>query len=177
VVVRHQALDDVTGTWNTVLLWDVLEHIDDDGAALGAIARLLSPGGCLVVAVPSNPTEWRWDDDFYGHFRRYTRADLTRRLLDAHLEPVLFWDFTFPVFWALRRAYTRLKRAPPLAERSAATKASATVNAWDLPLVSRMLDRSAALWTPVYRLQFRFFREAVARGHGFFALARRPASG
>jgi len=143
VVVKKQALSDVTGSWDTILMWDVLEHIEDDAGALRIVLRLLNPGGRLLLAVPSNPREWRWDDDFYGHFRRYTVDDLSARLAGAGLAPVAFWDFTYPVFWAMRRAYTRLKRAAPVTEdKEASTKASATRNAWDLPFVSRVLDRT-----------------------------------
>jgi len=175
VTVREQALSDVTGTFNTILLWDVLEHIEDDAGALRTIERLLSPDGRLLIAVPSNPREWRWDDDFYGHHRRYTVDDLSRRLSAVGLAPEAFWDFTYPVFWAMRRAYTRLKRAAPLAaDKEALTKASAMRNAWDLPLLSRVLDRTGALWSPIYWLQFTLFRNATAKGHEFFALARKP---
>lgn len=175
IVVRKQALADVTGTWDTILLWDVLEHIEDDAGALRIIERLMNPGGRLLIAVPSNPREWRWDDDFYGHFRRYTVDDLSGRLTRAGLEPESFWDFTYPVFWAMRRAYTRVKRGvPAVGDKETSTKASATRNAWDLPWVSRVLDRTGALWSPLYWLQFRLFRNATARGHEFFALARKP---
>jgi SAM-dependent methyltransferase len=178
VVVKKQALSDVTGSWDTILMWDVLEHIEDDAGALRIVLRLLNPGGRLLLAVPSNPREWRWDDDFYGHFRRYTVDDLSARLAGAGLAPVAFWDFTYPVFWAMRRAYTRLKRAAPVTEdKEASTKASATRNAWDLPFVSRVLDRTGALWRPVYWVQFRLFRHATSKGHEFFALARRPQAG
>ena len=75
----------------------------------------------------------------------------------------------------MRRAYTRLKHAaPPPADAHAATMASATRNAWDMSFVSRLADRSAALWTPLNRLQRRWFRSATDRGHEFFALAAKP---
>jgi SAM-dependent methyltransferase len=125
VVVKQQDLGEVTGEYPCIILWDVLEHIADDLDALRAIGKRLVPGGQLLVAVPSNPREWRWDDDFYGHFRRYTVAELTRKLIDAGLEPQVFWDFTYPVFWAMRRTYTRLKPAPPISDKSVATRASA----------------------------------------------------
>jgi len=68
-----------------------------------------------------------------------------------------------------------LKReAPDSEDKEASTKASAMRNAWDVPLVSRMLDRTGALWSPIYWLQFRMFRNATAKGHEFFALARKP---
>ena len=177
VSVRKQALAQVEGRYATVVLWDVLEHIEDDRGALRTIERLLLPGGQLLLAVPSNPHEWRWDDDFYGHVRRYTVADLSEKLVAAGMQPEAFWDFTYPVFWAMRRAYTRLKRAPKMtADRDAATRASATANAWSIPLLSRLLDRSAALWRPLHGLQFRLFRDATTRGHEFFALARKTAA-
>jgi len=77
---------------------------------------------------------------------------------------------------AAARAYTRLKSPPPSppADRDAATKASAGVNAWDVPGLSRWLDRTAPLWAPVHRVTFRLFRGATGRGHEFFALARKP---
>ena len=174
VEVRQGWIDDLDGTWPTILMWDVLEHLDDDRGALAGIARRLAPGGHLLLAVPSNPREWRWDDDFYGHVRRYTVASLTERLEEAGLRAVAFEDFTFPVYWALRRAYTRLKRAAPApVDAHAATLASATHNAWDMSFVSRVAQASAPLWRPFNRLQHRLFRRMTARGHEFFALAAR----
>lgn len=174
VSVRHAALEDVEGRYRTILMWDVLEHIEDDAAALARVSRLLEPGGHLLLAVPSNPREWRWDDDFYGHVRRYTVEDLARKLRDAGLAAVAFEDFTFPMYWAMRRAYTRWKRpVAPAGDAVAATKASATRSAWTMPVVSGALDRSAALWAPANRLQHAIFRRATARGHEFFALARK----
>ncbi|HEY1326798.1 MAG TPA: class I SAM-dependent methyltransferase [Casimicrobiaceae bacterium] len=174
VAVRRQTLSETRGAFATILVWDVLEHIEDDRAALHAIADLLVPGGQVLIAVPSNPREWRWDDAFYGHFRRYTVEELAAKLADAGMQSQAFWDFTYPLFWALRRAYTRMKRPPRAFDgQEAATRASATVSAWELPLVSRVLDGSALLWRPLHPLQFRLFRHATARGHEFFALARK----
>ena len=174
ITVRQQALDHVTGSYECIIMWDVLEHMEDDRGALQLIERLLRPGGQLLIAVPSNPREWRWDDDFYGHFRRYTVADITEKLTKAGMPPQVVWDFTFPVFWLMRRMYTRIKSAAPTEpDQEASTKASATRNAWDVPVLSGLLDRTAFLWHPLHRLQFRFFRDATGRGHEFFVLARK----
>jgi SAM-dependent methyltransferase len=175
VTVRQQALEDVAGEFDCIIMWDVLEHIADDRGALRHVERLLRPGGQLLLAVPSNPREWRWDDDFYGHFRRYTETDIAAKLEEAGMPLQACWDFTFPVFWLMRRLYTGIKAAPPGdTDKDASTKASATRNAWDVPLVSGLLDRSAYLWRPVHWIQFRLFRNATARGHEFFVLARKP---
>src|SRR5215210_3389619 len=59
-----------------VTLMDVLEHLDDDAAALREIIRLTRPGGLLVLTVPA--LRWLWSDWDVGlhHRRRYHRADL-----------------------------------------------------------------------------------------------------
>ena len=176
ISVAKRSLGEVTGAFDCIIMWDVLEHMEDDRGALRMVERLLRPGGQLLLAVPSNPREWRWDDDFYGHFRRYTVVDMTEKLTQAGLAPQVFWDFTFPLFWLMRRMYTRIKSGASAApDKEASTKASSTVNAWELPLISRLLDRTAVLWYPIHRLQFRLFRNATDRGHEFFVLARKPA--
>lgn len=55
---------------------NVLEHIDDDGAALRAMRDALRPGGRLLLNVPAGPRLFGALDDAYGHWRRYTTSDL-----------------------------------------------------------------------------------------------------
>lgn len=40
-------------TFDFVLATDVIEHVDDDSAALGELARVLRPGGKVLIAVPA----------------------------------------------------------------------------------------------------------------------------
>lgn len=173
VVVETRDVLAERGRFNTILLWDVVEHVEDDVLALARVAMLLNPSGHVLISVPSNPGEWRWDDDFYGHYRRYTVEGMTAKLAAAGLTPLAFWDFTYPVFWAMRRAYTRLKPRPvemgddPVAR----TKASSTHNAWDVPMASRLLDGRLFGWQWVYRIQFAYFRKSLDRGHEMFVLA------
>ena len=69
-----------------VLALDVLEHLKDDAGALAEAARLLKPGGRLVLTVPAWPGLWSEHDVALGHHRRYRRADLVRRVRSAGLE-------------------------------------------------------------------------------------------
>lgn len=48
-----QTLDLKEGSFDLVVLWHVLEHMDEPGAVLKRIYRLLSPEGILVLAVPN----------------------------------------------------------------------------------------------------------------------------
>lgn len=96
-------------------LFDVLEHIADDVAALQRVHTLLRPGGRLVLTVPAYPFLYSADDAVAGHFRRYTRATLLRALhasgfrsefvsyLFAPLPPLIFLLRTVPSRLGLRR--------------------------------------------------------------------------
>jgi len=80
VDARRGALPDdlpVEPGWaDVVLLLDVLEHLDDDVAALRTARRALRDGGRLVVTVPAYAWLWSGHDVVLGHRRRYTRPEL-----------------------------------------------------------------------------------------------------
>jgi SAM-dependent methyltransferase len=66
---------------------NVLEHVDDDVAALTGAARLVRRGGKVVVFVPAFPVAMSKFDRELGHHRRYTRATLRAAVVAAGLEP------------------------------------------------------------------------------------------
>jgi SAM-dependent methyltransferase len=57
---------------------NVLEHIDNDVAALENIASVLPPRGSVVVLVPAFPALYGPTDENLGHYRRYGRAGLCK---------------------------------------------------------------------------------------------------
>ena len=60
------------GAFDLVTSLDVIEHIDDDVAALRELRRVLRPGGRLLVAVPAFMFLWGKQDEVSHHHRRYT---------------------------------------------------------------------------------------------------------
>lgn len=73
------------GAVDLVVAFDVLEHIEDDEAAAAEIARVLRPGGTLLVAVPCDMALWSAHDVAVGHVRRYDREGLRRLVAGAGL--------------------------------------------------------------------------------------------
>ncbi len=73
------------GEFSAVVSADVLYHLDDDAAALREMARVLRPGGVLVVNVPAHRWLWSYHDVAVAGRRRYTRRELAGKLAAAGL--------------------------------------------------------------------------------------------
>ena len=70
-------------TYDCVVLVNVLEHIEDDAAALAGFWRILKPGGHLLLFVPAMKFLYSDLDAAVGHFRRYQRPQLDERVAQA----------------------------------------------------------------------------------------------
>jgi SAM-dependent methyltransferase len=68
-------------TFDVVCAFEVLEHIEDDVAALAEWVQPLRPGGLLMLSTPAWQHRFGPWDEAAGHFRRYDPARM-RALLD-----------------------------------------------------------------------------------------------
>ena len=73
------------GGHSALVALNVLEHIEDDIGALTRRHRLLRPGGKVVMFVPAFAFAMSRFDRAVGHYRRYSRATLTRAFQAANL--------------------------------------------------------------------------------------------
>ena len=93
-------------TFDYALCQNVLEHIEDDTAALRSVVAALRPGGELAVLVPAHPVLFGRLDRRFGHFRRYTRPALRRLITGAGAELVGLRSFNLlgvPGWWLAGR--------------------------------------------------------------------------
>ncbi|HET9466662.1 MAG TPA: class I SAM-dependent methyltransferase [Gemmatimonadales bacterium] len=68
------------GAVDSVLCLNVLEHIDDDQAAMRNLLKQTKPGGNMVALVPAYPWLLNKMDRAIGHHRRYGRGEFVQRL-------------------------------------------------------------------------------------------------
>ncbi len=73
------------GEFDLVLALDVVEHVEDDVAALRELRRVAAPGGVVLLTVPAYQWMWSQHDIQLRHFRRYTSRVLAERVRDAGL--------------------------------------------------------------------------------------------
>ena len=67
--------------FDLAMAMDVIEHVEDDEPVFRELARVLRPGGTLVLSSPLHPDRWTRFDDVVGHRRRYRPQELLARLI------------------------------------------------------------------------------------------------
>ena len=119
--------------FDTVILQNVIEHLDDDVGALRKARLLVAGAGRVVVLVPQGPWLYGSLDRVLGHARRYSR----RQLLDAasaaglECEKILPFNRAGSVAWWINARLLRRANFPVLQ--------IVTLN-WLVPVL-RMTDR------------------------------------
>nr|VFJ64681.1 MAG: Methyltransferase domain-containing protein [Candidatus Kentron sp. FW] len=91
-----------SNTFPSVGLFDVVEHIESDNEFLLHINQLLQKGGLLYITVPAYSFLWSIEDEYTGHFRRYTIRKLKRLLnqVGFHIQysTYFFTPLPLPIF-------------------------------------------------------------------------------
>jgi SAM-dependent methyltransferase len=125
-------------SWDAIVSLDLLEHVDDDVAALREMRDALRPGGTLVATVPAYQFLWSSHDEAVGHRRRYTKGRLLRAAREAGFEVVLgayVMSSILPLAMAVRLAERlRPRRGEPAASFTPVPR-----------LVNAVLERVVAL--------------------------------
>lgn len=81
---------------------NVIEHIDDDFAALNEIYRILAPRGIAHVEVPADPACFDLYDEVLMHFRRYRLKDLVAMTKSIGFEVRFATHLGFLIYPAFR---------------------------------------------------------------------------
>jgi SAM-dependent methyltransferase len=110
VAVLPGAAADVIGRANLVLLCDVLEHVEADGAFLRWLIDAMQPGAHLILTVPADPRLWSPHDEVYGHHRRYTQETLAAAWAGSSVRVRLLVPFNRVLYPVARLARTVANR-------------------------------------------------------------------
>jgi 2-polyprenyl-3-methyl-5-hydroxy-6-metoxy-1,4-benzoquinol methylase len=109
VTVRQADLTELVDEglrFDSVVMVNVLEHIEDDVAALESLRGLLVPGGRIVLYVPALNGMYGKFDRRAGHYRRYAPWRMRRVLAAAGLREVRMRYMNFlsiPPWWIFSR--------------------------------------------------------------------------
>ena len=111
------------GSFDAVLLIDVLEHIADDAGVAQEVVRVLRPGGRVLCMVPENQALYSRTDAANGHLRRYQRDELVR--IFEPCAPETLFDYGFPFMRLYLNVLGRVHDAVVPVERPSGIKGAA----------------------------------------------------
>ncbi len=108
-----EALPYGEATFDLVTALDVLEHIPNDGQALGEIARVCRPGGYVLITVPVFPSLWCEHDEINHHVRRYEPRRIRELIAEnglsiVHQSFMNAWLLPAALLWRWRKQVIRL---------------------------------------------------------------------
>jgi 2-polyprenyl-3-methyl-5-hydroxy-6-metoxy-1,4-benzoquinol methylase len=106
------------GTFDAVLLLDVVEHVEAP-SLIREVHRLLKPGGWALLSVPAMNWLWSYRDQAAGHIQRFSRKRLTDLMVSEgmHLVELRYYQFfLFPLVALSRLVARRFHRMRDLEE-------------------------------------------------------------
>lgn len=129
--------------FDVVCAFEVLEHLEDEPAAVRGFAGHLVPGGHLMLSVPAFQERFGRADVYAGHFRRYSPQSMTDLLTACGLSEITVVVYGVPLGYVLERGRNyllgrRLDRDAPQAGGASDHFTPETTAAPDL-----MLERTA----------------------------------
>ena len=82
--------------YDLILMSDIAEHFEDDSKLGEWLSAVLVDGGHAIITSPAYNWLWSSMDELVGHYRRYTKATLSKVLQHPDLEIVYstYWGFT-----------------------------------------------------------------------------------
>jgi SAM-dependent methyltransferase len=155
-------------SFDLVCAFEVLEHVEDDEAALGEWRGRARRRGYLLLSVPAYLKQWGAGDVKAGHLRRYEPRGLMEILRSADFEVLAIDHYGFPLGNVLQAGRNLLaRRETPPANPVAASAGSGR---WLQPPEGLGWATEAVTW-PFRQLQRPFTARPL--GTGLVALARR----
>jgi len=129
----------LAASYDLLVLFDVLEHIEDEGPFLKSVVFHLKPGGRLLLNVPAFMSLYSRYDDVVGHWRRYRTATLQAACARAGLSKVTetYWGLPWvPILWLRKLWLARLRDAQTVTRRG--FKPPGGLGNWGLGCLGRL---------------------------------------
>ena len=89
--------------YDYLLTFEVIEHIEDDIAAMKQWKDYLKPGGLVILSVPAHKKKWNVTDLLAGHYRRYDKKDIISLVDRTGFELIQTITCGWPVSWFIER--------------------------------------------------------------------------
>ena len=171
IVFECESMYEISNTFDTILMFEVLEHIEDDRAVLSHVRELLKPSGQILLSVPAHESSFGPSDVFAGHYRRYDREKLLALLEESRFRVQTIWSYGVPL-----ANVTEAIRNIIYAKRPVQTKETATAKSG----IDRRIETKLRFFcndfflSPFYMMQNWFLNSDL--GMGYIVKAQKMSS-
>ena len=108
IKIKNQAIKDIKGKYDTIIYYDVLEHIKDDLNELKNAKKKLKKNAYLIFSVPAYQTLYSDFDKSVGHYKRYNKDDFIKleKKVGLKIEKLVYYDSLGLFFLILNKLFS-----------------------------------------------------------------------
>tara|TARA_B100000787_G_scaffold102645_1_gene75996 strand:+ start:1017 stop:1700 length:684 start_codon:yes stop_codon:yes gene_type:complete len=133
IKIKNQTIDKIKLKYQTIIYFDVLEHIKDDLKEVKIASKKIKKNGRLIFNVPAHQLFYNEFDKAVGHFKRYNKKDFKdiEKKTNLKIEKLIYYDSIGLFFLILNKVF-RLKE----------TNLKSKIYFWNMLIpLSKMIDK------------------------------------
>jgi len=133
IEIKNQTIDKIKLKYQTIIYFDVLEHIKDDLKEVKIASKKIKKNGRLIFNVPAHQLFYNEFDKAVGHFKRYNKKDFKdiEKKTNLKIEKLIYYDSIGLFFLILNKVF-RLKE----------TNLKSKIYFWNMLIpLSKMIDK------------------------------------
>ena len=133
IKIKNQTIDKIKLKYQTIIYFDVLEHIKDDLKEVKIASKKIKKNGRLIFNVPAHQLFYNEFDKAVGHYKRYNKKDFKdiEKKTNLKIEKLIYYDSIGLFFLILNKVF-RLKE----------TNLKSKIYFWNMLIpLSKMIDK------------------------------------
>ena len=105
IKIKNYTIDKLKNYYDTIIYYDVLEHIKKDLNEVSIASKKLKKNGYLIISVPAYQAFYSDFDKSVGHFKRYNKKDFITigKRTNLKIEKLVYYDSVGFLFLVLNK--------------------------------------------------------------------------
>ena len=94
IIIKNCTINQIRNKFDTIIYFDVLEHIKDDLKEIKTASQKLKKGRFLIFSVPAYQSLYSSFDKKVGHYKRYNKSDFFEisKKTGLKIEKIIYYD-------------------------------------------------------------------------------------
>ena len=105
IKIKNYTIDKLKSNYDTIIYYDVLEHIKKDLSEVSMASKKLKKNGYLIISVPAYQSFYSDFDKSVGHYKRYKKQDFIniKKKKKLKIEKLVYYDSVGFLFLVLNK--------------------------------------------------------------------------